>query len=59
MKKIFFLLCFYPFMAWAQPGYLFNVAGNGTTGFGGDGGPATAATLWFPTGVYPDDSGNV
>src|SRR5947207_1398629 len=36
-----------------------TVAGNGTAGFSGDGGPATAATLHGPDSVAVDGSGNV
>lgn len=36
-----------------------TVAGNGTLGYGGDGGSATAAKLYFPTGVTVDYSGNI
>src|SRR5258706_453167 len=36
-----------------------TVAGNGTTGFSGDGGPATAASLWGPCAVAVDSSGNL
>jgi sugar lactone lactonase YvrE len=35
------------------------VAGNGTSGFGGDGGNATQAQLSFPRGVFVDSSGNI
>ena len=34
-------------------------AGNGTNGFSGDGGPATAAELSIPTGTAVDGHGNV
>jgi uncharacterized protein YjdB len=40
-------------------GVITTVAGNGRGGFGGDGGPATAAYLYNPIGVATDASGNV
>lgn len=40
-------------------GIINTMAGNGTFGFSGDGGPATAAELNAPFGVAVDASGNV
>lgn len=43
----------------AATGIVSTVAGNGTQGFGGDNGAATAAELNFPWGVTVDANGNL
>jgi len=40
-------------------GHIYTVAGNGQSGFSGDGGPATAAELSFPNGIAVDTAGNL
>ena len=43
----------------ASTGIITTVAGNGTSGFSGDGGSATSAQLTAPLGVAVDNSGNI
>jgi sugar lactone lactonase YvrE len=40
-------------------GLITTVAGNGTQGYSGDGGPATGAELNYPAGIALDASGNL
>ena len=43
----------------AQTGLISTIAGNGSPGFSGDGGPATSATVSSPAGLLVDGAGNV
>src|SRR5439155_418716 len=43
----------------AATGIIQTVAGNGTNGYSGDGGPATSATINVPSDVYADSAGNL
>jgi len=43
----------------APDGIITTVAGNGSLGEGGDGGPATQAQLGYPSSVAVDDTGNL
>ncbi len=43
----------------AATGTISTVAGAGTGGFNGDGGLATSAWIWEPSGITVDDSGNL
>jgi hypothetical protein len=43
----------------ASTGVIQTVAGNGTSGYAGDGGPATGAELNDPFGVFVDGAGNI
>src|SRR3954470_17531553 len=40
-------------------GIIYTVAGNGTEGFSGDGGPAQQAQLDFPMGVFVDKQSSI
>jgi hypothetical protein len=62
MKKLIVTSClfFVFFTLYAQPSPIITtLAGNGTPGYTGDNGPATAAQLKTPWGMAVDDAGNV
>ena len=40
-------------------GIITTIAGTGSTTYSGDGGAATSATLYYPTGIALDESGRV
>lgn len=40
-------------------GVITTVAGNGTAGYSGDGGPATSAQLHYPVSVWVDNKGDI
>jgi RHS repeat-associated protein len=40
-------------------GIITTIAGNGTQGYAGDGGPATSASFYYPQGIAVDGAGNV
>lgn len=59
--KYLYTLCFFllPACVLAQPGYITTIIGNGSSGFSGDGGPATAARIQQALGsVVVDGWGN-
>jgi sugar lactone lactonase YvrE len=43
----------------ARTGVIYTIAGNGASGFAGDGGTATAAEITTPTGIAVDGTGKV
>ena len=63
MKTLFRLactaLCLLSFTLATQAQIISTVAGNGTSGFSGMGGPATAASTGYPTRVAVDTNGNL
>ena len=64
MKRCIFLiaLCLCVFInsnSFAQLSIITTIAGNGTAGFSGDGGAATAAELNGPSDVFKDAAGNL
>ena len=58
MKKLFTFILLFSF-ARINAQIITTVAGNGTIGYSGDGGQATAAGLYSPTSVALDKAGNI
>ncbi len=65
MKSTLFIACFIVFAGLATlagdvtPGVISTIAGNGTAGAGGDGGPAISAQLHSIAGITVDPAGNL
>jgi sugar lactone lactonase YvrE len=53
------LFIFSASVAFAQTGVMTTIAGNGSAGYSGDGGPGPAAQLSSPNGVAVDSAGNI
>ena len=58
MKFIFFF-CFFLFTSSLYAQIITTIAGNGTYGYSGNGGPATSAQLAWEMGIVTDNSGNL
>ena len=56
---LLFIFCLLTGHIWGQSYTVSTIAGNGTAGSTGDGGPATAALVTAPTDIVVDQAGNV
>jgi len=57
--RLILIFCFFLLAVSGNAQIITTFAGNGTGGYSGDGGPATAAQIDLPWGIAADDSGNV
>ena len=58
MKKLI-LIALFVFIKQVHAQNIYTIAGNGGQGYSGDGGPATAANLYWPSGLAIDGMGNM
>ncbi len=59
VKFPLFVLMLTSVVSIAEAQYISTVAGNGTSGYSGDGGLATSAQLAYNAGVWVDVAGNI
>ena len=50
---------YYPSLSPHSISIISTIAGTGTASYSGDNGPATSATIYMPSGIVIDSSGNV
>jgi Secretion system C-terminal sorting domain len=59
MRQILYAVCFLFFAPTLNAQVITTYAGDGSAGFSGDGGPATAAEISVPQQIATDDTGNL
>ncbi len=56
---VFLILILLNSLVYGQSGYITTFAGTGTSGFSGDGGPASAATMSYPFNIFRSSAGDI